>query len=120
MRIWSVTSVMRLKDRMVVIVIIIIWVGVRRVICQRVLLMWRWLVWWLVVGIVMLLWVQRVILSVVVVWVEGVALFVFLIVAIRVVDVLHRVLQSFSQRAFHTHTFLDHTVGCACNRSLGV
>lgn len=82
MRIWAISRVVRLENWTVVIMVIIIWVGIRGVVCQRMLFVWSWLVWGLIVGVVVLLGVHTVVLSVVVIWVEGVALLIFLVMTI--------------------------------------
>jgi len=80
MRIWAIPRVICLKYRLVII--IIVWVIVRRVVCQRMLFMWRWLVGLLVVLIMMLLGIYGIVLLVVVGGVEGVMLLEFLVVTV--------------------------------------
>lgn len=68
--------------------------GMRGIGCKRVFFMRRGLVRWIVVTIMMRLGIDRVIICVVVGRIEGVMLLVLLIVAVRVVDVLYRVLDT--------------------------
>lgn len=108
MKIWSITRVICLKYRLVII--IVVWVIVRRVVCQRMLFMWRWLVGLLVVLIMMLLGIYGIVLLVVVGGVEGVMLLEFLVVTIRVVYILDGVLPfqiSVSSRARFHHQNLQ-------------
>lgn len=84
---------------MVVVLIIVSLLVVRTswVVGERVFLVGRWLIWRLVVGIVMLLWVQGVVLGIVVRGVEGIMLFIFFVMSIGVVYVFYRVLHTPSQ-----------------------
>lgn len=67
-------------------------VGIRRIMCERMLLVGRWLVGWLIVCIVVLLGVDCVVLLIVVSWIKGIMLLILLIVTVRIVNVLDRVL----------------------------
>lgn len=83
MGIWSITRIVSLENGPVVIMLlVVVWIRIRREVCQRVLFMRRRLVWGLVVLVVMLLGVYCVVLLVVMVWVKGVVLLVFLIMPI--------------------------------------
>ena len=71
----------------------------------------RRLVGRLIIGIVMRVGIYRVVLRIIVCWVERIMLLVFFVVTVRVVDVLYRVLQSQNQRNFQNSFSQQLTVG---------
>ncbi len=81
-RIWTIRCVLCLENWVIVVMVIIVWIGIRREVCQWMLFMRRRLVRLLVVCIVMLLGVYGVILSVIVVWIKRVSLLILFIMPI--------------------------------------
>ena len=59
---------------------------------ERVFFVRRRLVWLIIVCVMVRLWIQRIVLGVVVGWVERVMLLIFFVVAVGIVYILHRVL----------------------------